>query len=120
MAICVMTGGSTGIGAATRKKLLDAGHEVFNIDYKGGDFDADLSTSEGCKNAIAEVFRRYPDGIDVMICNAGVGPTAPIPTILITSFVIILNYIPFLILFNVLLVELENVACCCCAGCTIV
>ena len=44
MAICVMTGGSTGIGAATRKKLLDAGHEVFNIDYKGGDFDADLST----------------------------------------------------------------------------
>ena len=55
MAIYVMTGGSTGIGAATRRKLLDAGHEVFNIDYRDGDFSADLSTSEGCERAIAEV-----------------------------------------------------------------
>ena len=86
MAICVMTGGSTGIGAATRKKLQDAGREVCNIDYKGGDFNADLSTREGCDSAIEEVFRRYPDGIDVMICNAGVGPTAPIKTIFSLKF----------------------------------
>ena len=33
----VITGGTTGIGAAVRKTLLDQGHEVFNIDYKGGD-----------------------------------------------------------------------------------
>ncbi len=86
MAIYVMTGGSTGIGAATRRKLLDGGHEVFNIDYKDGDFDADLSTAEGCRSAIEEVSRRYPDGIDVMICNAGVGPTAPISTIFSLNF----------------------------------
>lgn len=86
MAIYVMTGGSTGIGAVTRRKLLDAGHEVFNIDYRDGDFAADLSTSEGCERAIAEVFRRYPDGIDVMICNAGVGPAAPISTIFSLNF----------------------------------
>ena len=86
MAIYVMTGGSTGIGAATRKKLQDAGREVFNIDYKDGDFNADLSTREGCDSAIEEVFRRYPDGIDVMICNAGVGPTAPIKTIFSLNF----------------------------------
>ena len=38
----VITGGTTGIGAAVRKTLLDQGHEVFNIDYKGGDYLADL------------------------------------------------------------------------------
>lgn len=74
MAVYVITGGTTGIGAATRKKLLSQGHEVFNIDYKGGDYVANLITEEGRKGAVAEVYRRYPDGIDVLICNAGVGP----------------------------------------------
>ena len=32
----MITGGTTGIGAATRKLLLSQGHEVFNIDFKGG------------------------------------------------------------------------------------
>ena len=72
----VITGGTTGIGAAVRKTLLDQGHEVFNIDYKGGDYLADLSTKEGRQGAIEAVFEKYPDGIDVLICNAGVGPTA--------------------------------------------
>lgn len=86
MAICVITGGSTGIGAATRSKLQELGHEVFNIDYKDGDFIADLSKREGRKSAIEAIYNRYPDGIDVMICNAGVGPTAPIPTIFSLNF----------------------------------
>ena len=42
MSIYVITGGTTGIGAATREKLQEQGHEVFNIDYKGGDYTADL------------------------------------------------------------------------------
>lgn len=46
MAVYVITGGTTGIGAATRETLLSQGHEVFNIDYKGGDYIADLSTRE--------------------------------------------------------------------------
>ncbi len=49
MSIYVITGGTTGIGAATREKLQEQGHEVFNIDYKGGDYTADLSTKEGRK-----------------------------------------------------------------------
>lgn len=77
MAICVITGGTTGIGAAVRERLTEQGHEVFNIDFKGGDYLADLSAPEGRKGAIDAVFERYPDGIDVLICNAGVGPTAP-------------------------------------------
>lgn len=51
----VITGGTTGIGAATRKLLVGQGHEVFNIDFKGGDFLADLSSVEGRQSAIEEV-----------------------------------------------------------------
>ncbi|MCC8086265.1 MAG: SDR family NAD(P)-dependent oxidoreductase, partial [Clostridium sp.] len=86
MSTYVITGGTTGIGAATRKLLLSQGHEVFNIDFKGGDHLADLSSPEGRQSAVDEVFRRYPDGIDVLICNAGVGPTAPPQTIFALNF----------------------------------
>lgn len=86
MAIYVITGGTTGIGAAAKEKILEQGHEVFNIDYKGGDYLADLSIPEGRQGAIDEVFRRYPDGIDVLICNAGVGPTAPAEVIFSLNF----------------------------------
>ena len=86
MGVYVITGGSTGIGAATRQLLTDEGHEVFNIDYKGGDFQADLSREEGVSAAIQEVFNRYPDGIDGLISNAGVGPTAMPETIFALNF----------------------------------
>lgn len=86
MSIYVMTGGTTGIGAATRETLQKQGHEVLNIDYKGGDILADLSTKEGRREAIAKVKERYPDGIDAMICNAGVGPTAPPKMIFALNF----------------------------------
>lgn len=86
MGIYVITGATTGIGAETRRILLSQGHEVLNIDYKGGDVCADLSTKEGRKAAIEEVYKRYPDGIDCVICNAGVGPTAPAPIIFSLNF----------------------------------
>ena len=86
MSTYVITGGTTGIGAATRKLLQAQGHDVFNIDFKGGDYLADLSTPEGRQGAVDVVFRRYPDGIDVLICNAGVGPTAPPQMILALNF----------------------------------
>lgn len=86
MSVYVITGGTTGIGAATRETLLDQGHEVFNIDYKGGDFQADLSTREGCDNAIKAVYDKYPDGIDVLLCNAGVGPQVPATALFALNF----------------------------------
>ena len=86
MGVYVITGGTTGIGAATRLLLEDWGHEVFNIDYKGGDFQADLSCEEGVRAALKAVEERYPDGIDGLISNAGVGPTAPPETIFALNF----------------------------------
>ena len=86
MGIYVITGGTTGIGAATRKKMQDQGHEVYNIDLKGGDYLADLSTKEGRQDAIEAVILKYPDGIDGLICNAGVGPTAKPKVIFALNF----------------------------------
>lgn len=77
MGIYVITGGTTGIGAQVRKMLVEEGHEVFNLDFKGGDYLVDLSKPEGRKGAIEAVFEKYPDGIDGLICNAGVGPVFP-------------------------------------------
>ena len=51
MGIYVITGGTTGIGAVVRQQLQEAGHEVFNLDYKGGDYEADLSTKSGREGA---------------------------------------------------------------------
>ena len=81
MGIYVITGGTTGIGAQARKMLVEEGHEVFNLDFNGGDDLGDLSKPEGRKGAIEAVFEKYPDGIDGLICNAGVGPVFP-PTVI--------------------------------------
>lgn len=86
MAVYVITGGTTGIGASARSMLLAQGHEVYNIDFKGGDYLADLSTTEGRTGAIQAVFEKYPEGIDVLICNAGVGPKAPAEMIFSLNF----------------------------------
>lgn len=86
MGIYVVTGGTTGIGAEVCRMLMGEGHEVFNIAYNGGDLSADLSTDEGVSAAIQAVQERYPDGIDGLISNAGVGPTAPPEKILALNF----------------------------------
>ena len=60
---------------------------MVNIDLNGGDINANLATKEGRAGAIAELHERFPEGIDAMICNAGVsGGKVPI------SLIISLNY----------------------------
>ena len=86
MGIYVITGGTTGIGAQVKRMLVEEGHEVFNLDFKGGDYLADLSEPEGRKGAIKAVFEKYPDGIDGLICNAGVGPVFPATAIFSLNF----------------------------------
>ena len=72
MGIYVITGATSGIGAKTAEILRERGHEVVNIDLNGGDINANLATKEGRAGAIAELHERFPEGIDAMICNAGV------------------------------------------------
>ncbi len=87
MGIYVITGASSGIGACTAEILRQRGHEVVNIDLKGGDIDANLASKEGRAGALAELHKRYPEGIDAMICNAGVsGETGNIPLIVSLNY----------------------------------
>lgn len=72
MGIYAVTGGSSGIGAKTVELLSKAGHTVLNIDLKNGDITANLATKEGRSDTIQALHDRCPDGLDGMICNAGV------------------------------------------------
>ena len=86
MGIYVITGATSGIGLATRQTLEAQGHTVFNVDYKGGDVTADLTKPGDRDAAVAAVEKAFPDGIDGLICNAGVGPGAPVATIFALNF----------------------------------
>ncbi|WP_432630850.1 SDR family oxidoreductase [Brotaphodocola sp.] len=72
MGVYAVTGGSSGIGAKTVALLKKKGHEVVNIDLKKGDIEANLALPEGRQTAIDELYERYPEGIDGLVCNAGV------------------------------------------------
>ena len=72
MGIFAVTGGSGGIGAKTIALLKKKGHETINIDLKKGEIEADLSTPEGRQKAIDELHALSPEGLDGLVCSAGV------------------------------------------------
>lgn len=87
MKIAVLTGASSGIGAEVKKKLEEDGTKVYNIDIKGGDLDVDLSCDEGRILAANTVKHMFPDGIDYLVCCAGVSAECSNPEKIIS-----LNY----------------------------
>ena len=72
MGVYAITGGSSGIGAKTVELLKKEGHEVINIDLKDGDICVNLASLEGRQQAIDALQEMHPEGLDGMICNAGV------------------------------------------------
>jgi NAD(P)-dependent dehydrogenase (short-subunit alcohol dehydrogenase family) len=72
MGIYAVTGGSSGIGAKTVEYLRAQGHLVYNIDMKGGDINANLATNEGRQHVIDELHRLCENGLDGLVCCAGV------------------------------------------------
>ena len=72
MGVYAITGASSGIGAKTKELLLQKGHEVINIDLKDGDICVNLATPEGRAAAVDKLHELHPEGLDGMICNAGV------------------------------------------------
>ncbi|GAA4883382.1 SDR family oxidoreductase [Ferrimonas pelagia] len=86
MAIYAMTGGATGIGAAIKQQLRDAGHELIVVDIKDADILADLSTTEGRDSAVAGIIERSPHGLDGFVACAGLGPAAPAPLLLQVNY----------------------------------
>lgn len=87
MGIYAITGGSSGIGACTVDILRQKGHQVINIDLKGGDITANLAKKDDRNAAIAKLHEMCPDGLDGMICNAGVsGDNGSIPLIISVNY----------------------------------
>lgn len=72
MGIYAITGGSSGIGARTVEILKDKGHQVINIDMKDGDILVNLASKAGRAEAAQQLRELCPEGLDAMICNAGV------------------------------------------------
>lgn len=74
MGIYVLTGGATGIGAATKNTLRQAGHQVVVIDVLEGDIQADLTDKKQRQSALLSIINQFPQGIHGFIPCAGLGP----------------------------------------------
>ncbi len=82
-----ITGGANGIGLALRNLLIGEGHDVFTIDLKDGDCDADLSEDFGRRKAIEAIKKWAPHGLKGYIPCAGLSPvTQPIEKIPSVNF----------------------------------
>lgn len=72
MGVYAITGASSGIGAKAKELLEQEGHKVINIDLKDGDICVNLATKEGRTEAVDKLHELCPEGLDGIICNAGV------------------------------------------------
>jgi len=68
-----ISGCATGIGAAVRSRLEAAGDAVVGIDLRGAEIEADLSTADGRRAAVAAVQDHYGGCLDRLVLCAGLG-----------------------------------------------
>lgn len=73
MPITAITGSASGIGAATRAMLADAGHKVIGVDLRNADVTADLSTPDGRAQAVQGVLAASGGTLDGLVLCAGLG-----------------------------------------------
>lgn len=74
MGTYAISGSASGIGAATRAKLENAGNSVIGIDLRDAEVVGDLSTPEGRAGAVSETLARCNGTLDGLVTAAGVGP----------------------------------------------
>jgi NAD(P)-dependent dehydrogenase (short-subunit alcohol dehydrogenase family) len=87
MGVIVVTGSASGIGAATRARLEDAGDTVIGVDLRNAEVIADLATPQGRATAIATLLQGTGGQLDGLVVCAGVGPQAePLSTIVSLNY----------------------------------
>lgn len=79
----VVTGSASGIGAATVALLRAAGHDVIGVDLHDADIVADLSSPDGCTDAVGAVLKRCDGVLDAAVLCAGLGPHVPDPELIL-------------------------------------
>jgi NAD(P)-dependent dehydrogenase (short-subunit alcohol dehydrogenase family) len=72
MGTIVVTGSAGGIGAATRARLVDAGHTVLGVDVRDAEVVADLGSPTGRAAMVDAVTERSGGTIDGLVAAAGV------------------------------------------------
>lgn len=66
----LVTGGGSGIGAATVERFRAEGAQVLSADLRGGDIECDVRSREAVRAAVAETVDRL-GGLDTLVLNAG-------------------------------------------------
>lgn len=88
--VALVTGTSSGIGAAVVKHFCELGHQVLAVDFNpagkataekaGAAFSAvDLTDPNACRAAVADAVKRF-GGVDILVNNAGIQHVASIET----------------------------------------
>ena len=88
--VALVTGTSSGIGAAVVEHFCKLGHQVLAVDFnpagkavaeKAGAvfYEADLSDPDACRGAVAEAVKRF-GSVDILVNNAGIQHVASIET----------------------------------------
>ncbi len=87
--VALVTGGSSGIGAAAARRLLDEGAQVasFDLDAEAPEgvlaLAGDVARSSDVEAAVAQTHAQL-GAIDILVCSAGV-PGASLPTVDVTD-----------------------------------
>ncbi len=67
----VITRSGSGIGLATKSKLVAQGHKVIGVDIKNAEVIGDLSANSGRKESAAKAIELAGGSVDAVIANAG-------------------------------------------------
>ena len=82
VALAVVTGSASGIGAAIRTRLEKDGFQVIGVDLRDAEIVADLSAPDGRCSAVAGVLERCGGRLDRLVACAGLGPHVRPPSLL--------------------------------------
>lgn len=85
MGTYVVTGSASGIGAATARLLSARGHRVIGVDLADADVVADLSTTEGRRQAVREVLSLADERIHGVVPCAGIAGVTGVDSRLVVS-----------------------------------